>query len=69
MFRILKKSLKTGVVTGQHPKADAPREPASPEAVQKTKPFTLARHPRSGHGLLQCLRDGDECAGESGLRR
>src|SRR5207244_8701950 len=40
MFRILKKSLKTGVVTGQHPKADAPREPASPEAVQKTKPFT-----------------------------
>ena len=39
MFRILKKSLKTGVVTGRHPKADAPREPVSPEAVEKTQPF------------------------------
>jgi len=39
MFRILKKSLKTGVVTGRHPEADEPREPLSPEAVEKTKPF------------------------------
>ena len=39
MFRILKKSLKTGVVTGRHPKADAPREPSSLDAVQKARPF------------------------------
>lgn len=39
MFRIIKKSLKTGVVTGRHPKADASREPVSPEAVERTKPF------------------------------
>ena len=39
MFPILKKSLKTGVVTGQHPKAEASQEPISPEAAQKTKPF------------------------------
>ena len=26
MFRILKKSLKTGVVTGQHPQATQPSE-------------------------------------------
>ena len=39
MFRILKKSLKTGVVTGRHPEAGASREPVSPEAVERTKPF------------------------------
>src|SRR5437870_4964540 len=39
MFRIIKKSLKTGVVTGRHPEADASREPVSPEAVERTKPF------------------------------
>jgi len=39
MFRIIKKSLKTGVVTGRHPEADEPREPIRPEAVKKTKPF------------------------------
>jgi len=39
MFRIIKKSLKTGVVTGRHPEADEPREPIRPEAVEKTKPF------------------------------
>jgi membrane-bound hydrogenase subunit mbhJ len=37
MFRILKKSLKTGVVTVQHPVADVPAVPA--EAVEKGKPF------------------------------
>lgn len=39
MFRILAKSLKTGVVTGQHPKAETPQAPISPEAVKNTKPF------------------------------
>src|SRR2546425_11451029 len=39
MFRIIRKSLKTGVVTGRHPEADEPREPIRPEAVEKTKPF------------------------------
>jgi Ni,Fe-hydrogenase III small subunit len=35
----LKKSLTTGVVTGQHPKAKASQEPVSPEAVKNTNPF------------------------------
>jgi membrane-bound hydrogenase subunit mbhJ len=39
MFRIIKKSLKTGVVTGQHPQAEASQGPISPEAVKNTKPF------------------------------
>ena len=39
MFRIIRKSLKAGVVTGRHPKAAEPREPISPEAVERTKPF------------------------------
>jgi Ni,Fe-hydrogenase III small subunit len=39
MFRIIKKSLKTSVVTGQHPTADASPEPISPEAVEKIRPF------------------------------
>jgi membrane-bound hydrogenase subunit mbhJ len=39
MFRIIKKSLKTGVVTGQHPNAEASQGPISPEAVKNTKPF------------------------------
>ena len=39
MFSILKKSLKTGVVTGQYPKAEASQGPVSPEAAQNTKPF------------------------------
>lgn len=39
MFSILKKSLITGVVTGQHPNAEASQEPIDPEAVRKTKPF------------------------------
>lgn len=39
MFRIIKKSLKAGVVTGRHPKAEASREPISPEAAEKIKPF------------------------------
>jgi membrane-bound hydrogenase subunit mbhJ len=40
MFRIIAKSLKTGVVTGQHPNAEASQEPiSSPEAVKNTKPF------------------------------
>ena len=33
MFSILKKSLKTGVVTGQYPKAEASQEPISPESA------------------------------------
>ncbi len=38
MFRILKKSLKTGIVTGQHPPAAVTAEPA-PETIRKAKPF------------------------------
>jgi membrane-bound hydrogenase subunit mbhJ len=38
MFRILKKSLKTGVVTGQYPKEAAASEIAS-DAAEKTRPF------------------------------
>lgn len=39
MFRILKKSLKTGVVTGQHPSAEQPTEILKPEAREKAKLF------------------------------
>ena len=39
MFRILKKSLKTGVVTGQHPPAETSPESASQEAKVKAAPF------------------------------
>ncbi len=38
MFRIIKKSLKTGIVTGQHPEARLP-PPPTPEAQQKARPF------------------------------
>lgn len=40
MFRIIKKSLTTGVVTGRHPEVNAPREPISQEAIKKAKPFS-----------------------------
>jgi membrane-bound hydrogenase subunit mbhJ len=39
MFRILKKSLKTGVVTGQHPAAAPTVEAPTLEARDKAKPF------------------------------
>lgn len=39
MFRIIKKSLMTGVVTGRHPEGYAPREPVSQDAIEKAKPF------------------------------
>lgn len=39
MFRIIKKSLKTGVVTGRHPESAAPQEPITPAPAEKTKPF------------------------------
>jgi Ni,Fe-hydrogenase III small subunit len=39
MFRIIKKSLKTSVVTGQHPKATAPPAMISREAAEQAKPF------------------------------
>lgn len=39
MFRILKKSLKTGVVTGQHPQAIQPAEPLAPEVLKKASAF------------------------------
>lgn len=39
MFRIIKKSLTTGVVTGQHPQANPSQEPIDPAAIEKTKPF------------------------------
>ena len=39
MFRILKKSLKTGVVTGRHPHAIQPSEPPTPEVRMQASPF------------------------------
>jgi membrane-bound hydrogenase subunit mbhJ len=39
MFRILKKSLKTGVVTGQHRAAEQPTEYLTPESRKKAAPF------------------------------
>jgi len=39
MFRIIKKSLKTGVVTGKYPGAEAPAVPVVQEAKDKTKLF------------------------------
>lgn len=39
MFRIIKKSLKTGVVTGEHPPAKAPATPVAQEARDKSRPF------------------------------
>lgn len=39
MFRILKKSLKTGVVTGQHPAASPVEEISTSEAKEKARPF------------------------------
>ena len=39
MFRIIKKSLKTGVVTGQYHGAEAPAVPVVQEAKEKTKLF------------------------------
>jgi Ni,Fe-hydrogenase III small subunit len=39
MFRILKKSLKTGIVTGQHPAAAPLMEASTSEAKSKAKPF------------------------------
>src|SRR5215510_5920709 len=40
MFRILKKCLKTGVVTGQYPQATHSTEPLTPEACEKARPFS-----------------------------
>lgn len=39
MFRILKKSLTTGIMTGRHPEGSAPREPVSQESIGKARPF------------------------------
>lgn len=39
MFRIIKKSLKTGVVTGLHPKAGPAAQPVASEAKEKARPF------------------------------
>ena len=39
MFRILKKSLKTGVVTGRHPPAAQPSNNLTAEAREKALPF------------------------------
>ncbi|MGE3979039.1 MAG: NADH-quinone oxidoreductase subunit B family protein [Nitrospira sp.] len=39
MFRIIKKSLKIGVVTGQYRRAEGRALPVSPEAKDKTKLF------------------------------
>lgn len=39
MFRILKKSLKTGIVTGQHPEAGETSDDLTSEVRQKALPF------------------------------
>src|SRR5881396_2555750 len=39
MFRILRKSLKTGIVTGRHPESPEGEVDASPTAGQKARPF------------------------------
>ncbi|HSF68189.1 MAG TPA: NADH-quinone oxidoreductase subunit B family protein [Nitrospiraceae bacterium] len=39
MFRIIKKSLKTGVVTGKYPEAEVPAVPVAQEVKDKTKLF------------------------------
>jgi Ni,Fe-hydrogenase III small subunit len=39
MFRILKKSLETGVVTGRHHQAAQPSEPLTPEVRKKASAF------------------------------
>ena len=39
MFRIIKKSLKIGVVTGRYRKAERPAIPATPEATEKSRLF------------------------------
>jgi Ni,Fe-hydrogenase III small subunit len=39
MFRIIKKSLKTGVVTGQYPESETPSTPINPTVTEKTKIF------------------------------
>jgi len=39
MFRILRKSLKTGIVTGRYPESPESEAGASPTAGQKARPF------------------------------
>ncbi len=39
MFRIIKKSLRIGVVTGRYQKAEQPELPVTPEAQDKARPF------------------------------
>jgi Ni,Fe-hydrogenase III small subunit len=39
MFRIIRKSLKEGVVTGRHPAAEAAAEAVAPEIREKAEPF------------------------------
>ena len=41
MFRIIKKSLTTGVVTGQYPMAKASQEPVSREAIEKANQASI----------------------------
>lgn len=42
MFRIIKKSLKVGVVTGQYPPAATPAEAITSEAREKARPFATS---------------------------
>ncbi|MGE0468936.1 MAG: NADH-quinone oxidoreductase subunit B family protein [Nitrospira sp.] len=39
MFQIIKKSLKTGVVTGQYPESERPSEPINPAVRKRAKTF------------------------------
>ena len=56
MFRILKKSLKTGVVTGQHPEAGQPSErPPIGGSSKGSAVQTVFDDSRSGYRFLQRL--------------
>ncbi|MGZ8373719.1 MAG: NADH-quinone oxidoreductase subunit NuoB [Nitrospira sp.] len=39
MFRMIKKSLRTGVVTGQYPASEMPLEPINPDVTERAKTF------------------------------
>ena len=44
MFRVLKKSLKNGVVTGQYPETAPLEEISTSEAKEKARPFRSLAH-------------------------
>ena len=55
MFRILKKSLKTGIVTGQHPEAGEHPTTSHRRFVKGSAVQTVFDDSRSGYRFLQRL--------------